>query len=56
MFISMLWHKDKVYLPRNTVPIVIYGGGSIMFWGTLVNSSAGFNKRELLFNYGLPLI
>lgn len=41
--VKKIWRKDgEAFLPKNTVPTVKHGGGSMMFWGCF--SSAGPGK------------
>ena len=45
--VSRVWRQKKsAFYPKNTVPTVKFGGGSIMFWGCF--SSAGPGQLEII--------
>ena len=42
-----MWRKDnKTYSPKNTIPTVKFGAGSIMIWGCF--SAEGVGKIQLI--------
>ena len=45
--IQKVWRKNgTAYIPKNTVPTVKYGGGSIMIWGCF--SAAGVGNIDII--------
>lgn len=40
--VKRIWRKNgEAFLPKNTVPTVKHGGGSVMFWGSFSSSGTG---------------